>query len=62
MNTPLVTWSSIVSLVLLLIVLRLLRKNFSFNRAKHNKFIQLGSEREEFFVPGDTIEDEDYEY
>jgi hypothetical protein len=62
MNTPLVTWSCIVSLLLLLIVLRLLRKNFSFNREKHNKFIQLGSESEEFFVPGDTIEDEDYEY
>ena len=62
MNTPLVTWSCIVSLVLLLIVLRLLLKNFSFNREKHNKFIQIGSELEEFFVAADTIEDDDYDY
>ena len=44
MNIPLITWCCIVGLVALLAAIRLRRS-----------LISIGSEREEFFVPGDPI-------
>lgn len=59
MNTPLVAWACIVGLFLLVFAVRF-AKLFSFNAKGGHRFIEWGSEAEEFFVPGDaeTLGDE----
>lgn len=64
MNTPLITWSLIVGLVIIILLSRLLRaRSLRFN--KRNRLISFLSEREEFYMPGDpnptTTDEYDYE-
>lgn len=61
MNTPLLIWSCTVLTIILTAAVksaisahRLLKKN-------NTPFIQIGSEREEFFVPGDPLTSEEIE-
>lgn len=61
MNTPLITWSCIVGLLILLVIVRTTHSLISNNSRKH-RFITFGSEREEFFIPGDPVDEEDYDY
>lgn len=62
MNIPLITWSVTLALVVLLIVCRFISACRFCNKG-HHKIVEFGSEREEFFLPGDRIisDDEDYE-
>lgn len=53
MNTPLVAWACIVVLFLLVFAVRF-AKLFSFSAKSGHRFIEWGSEAEEFFVPGDA--------
>lgn len=52
MTTPLAVWASIVALLVILFMVKLIA---SVKHASHRRIIELGSERDEFFVPGDPI-------
>ncbi len=64
MNTPLVTWLLIVSLIILLMLVNFV-KSAHKNTVRRHRFIEIGSEREELFIPGDpnprTIDEYDYD-
>lgn len=64
MNTPLITWAVIVALFVVIMIVRIMRGN-TCNESKRKKFFKLGSEREEFFIPGDPtltdLEQDDYD-
>ncbi|MDE6310998.1 MAG: hypothetical protein K2L96_04175 [Muribaculaceae bacterium] len=55
MNISLIIWSSVSGLLLLLIIANLIH---AFLQSKH-RILRMGSEREEFFVPGDPMRDSD---
>lgn len=61
MNTPLFTWGCIVGLWLLIVFVRLIRMASFCVREKH-RVIELASEREEFYVPGDRLFQPEEEY
>lgn len=52
MNTPLITWGCIVALVIIIMVINAIRE-VSKSAKRRQKFLCLGSEREEFYIPGD---------
>lgn len=52
LTEPLVTWLAIVIGVIVFVVVRVSSRNYCSLSHEH-KLIELGSEREEFFVPGD---------
>lgn len=58
LNVPLVTWFVIAFAMLALIIVRLCQKNYN-SAHRHRHLIEVGSEREEFFVPGDRLHDKD---
>ncbi len=60
MDTPLITWICIVAAVLILFIVRLaqVRMASHHHHALRHQFIEIGSEREEFFVPGDPLHPE----
>lgn len=60
MLTPLIIWSSIVGLFLFVLVLRPIISVFRYV-VRHQRIIEIGSERDEFYVPGDPL-DKDDEY
>lgn len=61
MNNPLLTWSCIIGLMLLIVIIKVMR-HLTTKRHGHH-LIELGSEYEEFYVPGDLpITDDDNEY
>lgn len=60
MNIPLLTWSTIVGLVTVGIIVHLFRVARSYTKGKH-KFFEMGTEREEFYIPGDPLRDEDWQ-
>lgn len=61
MNTPLLTWSVIVGLLIITTALRIMRA-VRHNSKGHGPIIEIGTEREEFFIPGDYLHDRDYDY
>lgn len=63
MNIPLITWSAIVGILLLAVIVRTIILFINSRKGKrHFRLIEIGSEREEFFVPGDPKNsDEDYD-
>lgn len=54
LNVPLVTWCVIAFAMVALIIVRICQKNYNFSH-HHSRLIEIGSENEEFFVPGDRI-------
>lgn len=62
MNTPLIAWVCIAAAIALLILTHIIKTtcHHSVRRHRHH-FIEIGSEREEFFVPGDPIVRNDHE-
>lgn len=58
MNIPFLTWALIVALLTVVFAIRLVRFAIHCAKRKHH-FIEIGSEREVFFVPGDNIHPED---
>ena len=58
MTTPMITWSVIVALVLIVLAVRI--AGLAFHRRhvdsahRHLHIINVGSEAEEFYVPGDN--------
>lgn len=57
MNVPLITWCMVVALLVVLLLGVLMRyvRKIGFK----NHFIQIGSECEEFYVPGDLLHPEE---
>lgn len=52
MITPLLTWACIVGLFVVILVVRLFSAATFCAKGKH-RLVEFGSEREEFFIPGD---------
>ncbi|MDE6277140.1 MAG: hypothetical protein K2M06_03440 [Muribaculaceae bacterium] len=55
MSTPLIIWGSVAGLLVLLLIANIMH---AILLSKHH-IIRMGSEREEFYVPGDALHDED---
>lgn len=60
MNTSTIVWIGIASLFAMLIIVRFVFSAIHrMHLSKPRHIISLGSEREEFFLPGDPIREED---
>ncbi len=55
METPLIVWCCTVGLILFLLIVRLMPHHIS-NRKRRIRIFEIGTEREEFFVPGDSLQ------
>ncbi len=56
LNIPLITWCVIVAAMTVLISVRLFKNEHRHMQQRHQgRLIEVGSEREEFFVPGDSL-------
>lgn len=54
MSTPLLTWASLVCLLLLIVIINSIPHQRNRRTLHHPRHIfTIGSEREEFFIPGD---------
>lgn len=65
MNIPSIIWTSVVALIILFVIARFIRACLFCSKG-HHRFIEFGSEREELFIPGDSLrlqnpENDDYE-
>ena len=60
MNYPLITWSLIVGMVTVIVMVRFVLASGIGRRNRH-PMVEIGSEREEFFVPGDPVNSDDYD-
>jgi hypothetical protein len=60
MYTPLLTWGAMVSLFVIILLIRFCRNIYKYLKG-HNLF-EIGSEREEFYLPGDRLKYDDYDY
>ncbi|WP_303031727.1 hypothetical protein [uncultured Duncaniella sp.] len=58
MNTPLFTWCAIVIVMAVMMIIRFATSAHA-KGATHHKFFEIGSEREEIFIPGDPIHVDD---
>lgn len=60
-NIPLVTWCVVLAAVFVLILIRLLHKDRHSHRHVHlhHRVLEIGSEREEFYLPGDVVSNKD---
>ncbi len=60
MNTPIITWVLIVSILCIAVISRLFALiRFSNKRKRGIRVLEIGSEREEFFIPGDSTDYDD---
>lgn len=57
MDTPMITWGCVVGLFLIILSIRTIRSMKDGHRHLH--IFEFGSEREEIFVPGDTLKIDD---
>ncbi len=55
MGTPLIIWCVIAGIFMIILMANFVHKAFI---CKHH-FVRIGSEREEFFIPGDPLHDDD---
>ncbi len=55
METPLIIWCCTVALILLLLITRLV-PHHGKNHKRRTRVFEIGTEREEFFVPGDPLQ------
>lgn len=62
MDTPLITWISLVSALVVIFIIRFVYIARMSGSRRHRLF-EIGSEREEIFIPGDKqSDDEDNDY
>ena len=63
MNTPLIIWTCIAAVAAVLFVMRVASSVKNHNRSSRLfKFLSMGHEWEEIYVPGDKIYHEDHRY
>ncbi len=66
MNVPVITWSVIVALFITIVLFRAVmyfihtRHMSESSRHPHHRFVEIGTEREELFMPGDPTGHENY--
>ena len=58
MNVPLLTWSCVVALVIVMPLFRMIY-NYGYCSHKKHRVIEIGTEREEMFAPGDRMRYQD---
>lgn len=58
MNTPLFTWCAIVIVMAVMMIVRFVSASHA-GHGSHHKLFEIGSEREEIFVPGDPVHVDD---
>lgn len=56
MDVPFIVWSLIAGVFVVILLAHLFRATVSHKP----HFIQIGKEREEFFIPGDSLHEDDY--
>lgn len=63
MNIPLITWGCIVTLFIIILTVQLFNQSRQ-HRKRDQKILEIGSEREEFFIPADPnpMKTEEYDY
>ncbi|MCM1067536.1 MAG: hypothetical protein NC418_08205 [Muribaculaceae bacterium] len=61
MTTPLITWSIITGFFIAVVIARLARAAVRCSRGEH-RIVEIGSEREEIFLPGDIIRIDEHDY
>lgn len=61
LNVPLITWCVIAFAMVALIIVRVSHKPHH-SSMHHAHLFEIGSEREEFFIPGDRIVNDDTAY
>lgn len=61
MDTPLLIWGCTVCTIILTATIKLAVNTRRFVKRNKQPFIQMGCEREEFFIPGDPLLTEDME-
>lgn len=60
MNVPLITWCCIAGLFVVILVVRLVRRaSLCLNRP--GRIFEIGTEREEMFIPGDRLAIDDHD-
>ena len=57
MNLPMFTWSCVVALIMVFMLFKVVL--FVWAKSVENRLFELGDEYEGFYVPGDSLEDED---
>lgn len=62
MNLPVLTWSCIAAIVIILLVVQAMRHSGIASAKRHFRMFGIGSEREEIFVPGDLLRPSDKDY
>lgn len=62
MNIPLFTWCSTAILFLVILAVKLYHQIIMNSHKTHCKFIEIGREWEEVYVPGDRLIKNDYDY
>lgn len=60
MNTALMTWLIVAGMTIAILLASIFKSVIVYLK-KHNGIITLGSEKEEFFVPGDILNQENAE-
>lgn len=65
MSQPMIVWCAIAGLLLLTFMFRAFEQYFTKRHHHHTKMsshvIEIGKDKEMFFVPGDFDEDDDFE-
>ena len=56
MNLPMFTWSCVVALIKVFMLFKVVL--FVWAKSVENRLFELGHEHDEFYVPGDRLEDE----
>ena len=57
MTLPMFTWSCVVALIMVFMLFKVVL--FVWAKSVENRLFELGNEYDEFYVPGDSLEDED---
>lgn len=57
MSLPMFTWSCVVALVMIFLIFKCLF--FLHIKIQKRRLFEVGNEFDEFYVPGDSLEDED---
>ncbi len=57
MNLPMFTWSCVVALIMIFMICKVIL--FVRVKAAKKDLFEVGNEYDEFYVPGDSLEDDD---
>lgn len=59
LNIPMITWCTIIISMIALVIYRVCLSGHHHHSLRHHHLIEMGSERDEFFVPGDRLSTDD---